>query len=661
MDRSDPSTAPTADAWRDRVRAELGDAAFAALSVTLPGGLDVDPLYTSAPVPPDAPPVVGATARWAHGPRYDTPGLAAANERMLDDLVGGSDGAWVVLDRAARLGHDPAADDAVGVGVGGLDVACLDDLARVFDDVHVEMIRLLVDGGGNVVPTAALVDALLARRGIAQDAASVWLVGDPFAAWARDGALPRPLARLDAEIAALTRRSIARGDDWRTIGIDATVYHDAGAHAPDELGFALAAAAHRLRTLDGAGVDLAAAADRFVFRLAVGRDTFLAIAKCRALRRAWSAMLDAVGVAARPAAIHACVSDRMASRWDPETNALRSTSAVFAALCGGADVVTAPPHDRVAGGDSARGRRIARNTATILDEESHLADVDDPAGGSYYVESLTDALARAAWETLRAVEADGGLAAALAGGAVHDRIDAAWRERCDSIDRRALAITGVTAFPDPNAEPPVAGDDARRDAIAAAVRRALDRRSADGRPNCAALEADDLAAAAACATNGASLAALSDACGTGSAATIEPLALRRDAERFEALRDVGHAAGVTAVVATLGPLAAHQPHSRAARNALAAAGVAVRIESADDAPASVERGAGVVCIAGAADAVAAAGSLVAALRDAGAAGVIATAPVDGVPIDGVLAPDVDLFALLTALLRAAGAGEDDAS
>ena len=98
----------------------------------------------------------------------------------------------------------------------------------------------------------------------------------------------------------------------------------------------------------------------------------------------------------------------MTSKHDPWVNMLRGTVAAFAAGVGGADAVTVVPFDEPLGVPDAFGRRIARNTSSLLIEESHVAAVTDPAGGSYAVEKLTDDLAVAGWAELGRIEADGG-------------------------------------------------------------------------------------------------------------------------------------------------------------------------------------------------------------------------------------------------------------
>lgn len=137
----------------------------------------------------------------------------------------------------------------------------------------------------------------------------------------------------------------------------------------------------------------------------------------------------------------------MMTRRDPWVNMLRTTLACLGAGVGGADSVTVLPFDHALGLPDAFARRIARNTSTILLEESHLARVIDPAGGSWYVERLTAELADAAWAFFQEIERSGGQAAALRSGMIGERLAATWAARSRDLARRKEPVTGVSEFP----------------------------------------------------------------------------------------------------------------------------------------------------------------------------------------------------------------------
>ena len=233
--------------------------------------------------------------------------------------------------------------------------------------------------------------------------------------------------------------------------VDATAVHDQGASDAQELGYSLAAGAAYLRTLTEAGLSLEQALGLVEFRYAATDEQFPTIAKLRAARRLWArvAELSEAPASARGQRQHVVTSRPMMSKYDPWVNMLRTTVAAFAAGVGGADAVTVLPFDSVLGRPDAFGRRIARNTSSLLIAESHLAKVADPAGGSYAVEKLTDDLAAAAWAEFGRIEESGGLAAALADGSLQARVDEVVARREDEIAHRTRPLTGLTRVPEP--------------------------------------------------------------------------------------------------------------------------------------------------------------------------------------------------------------------
>lgn len=248
--------------------------------------------------------------------------------------------------------------------------------------------------------------------------------------------------------APVARRGLQLG--VRALVVDGTALHDQGASDAQELGWAIATGVSYLRLLAEEGFTVDHAARLVEFRLAATDEQFPTIAKVRAARRLWARVLEASGVegdASGEMVLHVVTSRPMTSRRDPWVNMLRGTVAAFAAGVGGADAVTVVPFDDPLGVPDAFGRRIARNTSSLLIEESHVAAVTDPAGGSYAVERLTDDLAAAGWAELGRIEAAGGALADDARAGVHERVSAVALERDARVADRSRPLTGVSEFP----------------------------------------------------------------------------------------------------------------------------------------------------------------------------------------------------------------------
>jgi methylmalonyl-CoA mutase len=422
-----------------------GAAAEDALSTRLQDGVRVRPLYTAedadtpdAGYPGFAPFVRGGQPQGAalHGwdvrQRHDDPDPVRSHEAVLADLENGVGSLWLTL------------------GGESLPVAAL---PQVLEGVYLDLAGVVLDAGAETGVAAEQLFRVYQERGVPANAALGNLGADPLGLLARTGGdeSGAETGRRLAEAGALAVRCAEQYPGLRAITVDALVHHEAGASTAQELGCSLATGLAYLRELTGAGLSLEQAAGQLEFRYAATADQFTTIATLRAARRLWARVIEvcaAPGAAPATAAQrqHAVGSAVMATERDPWVNILRGTLACMAAGVGGADAVTVLPFDSALGLPDAFARRVARNTQSVLLEESHLARVIDPAGGSWYVEELTDQLARAGWAWFQEIERAGGQQAALRSGLVAERIAASWAERSADLAHRREPITGVSEF-----------------------------------------------------------------------------------------------------------------------------------------------------------------------------------------------------------------------
>ncbi|MET7904942.1 methylmalonyl-CoA mutase small subunit [Streptomyces sp. NPDC005355] len=447
----------TRDTWRHLVEGVLrktgtsdavGVQAEAALATELEDGISVRPLYTAEDAPEDpgypgfAPFVRGGRAEgsavsgWDVRQRHTQPDPARANQAVLTDLENGAGSVWLA------------------VGAAGVPV---DALPEALQGVYLDLAPVVLDAGADFEAAARALLRLYDDRQVPPHAALGNLGADPLGLVARTGRDEELAAHL-AAAADLAVTCYRDHPGVRALTVDALPYHEAGGSVAQELGCSLAAGVAYLRTLTEAGLSVEAACAELEFRYAATADQFLTIAKLRAARRLWARVAQACGAATASLECaqrqHAVTSPVMMTRRDPWVNMLRTTVASLAAGVGGADAVTVLPFDSAIGLPDDFARRIARNTSTILLEESQLARVIDPAGGSWYVERLTDDVSRAAWAWFQEIERAGGLAAALASGLVRDRLADTWARRSRDLARRKEPITGVSEFPN-LAEQPV--------------------------------------------------------------------------------------------------------------------------------------------------------------------------------------------------------------
>jgi methylmalonyl-CoA mutase len=192
--------------------------------------------------------------------------------------------------------------------------------------------------------------------------------------------------------------------------IHAESFQENGATSVEEVGFALAAGVDFLRAMQQRGLAPERVAASITFSFAMGPEFFMQAAKLRAFRLVWAQAAESFGIARQStrARIYARTSRWNRTSSDPHTNALRGTTEAMSAAIGGAESIYVAPFDECCETPHEASRRLARNTQIILRQEVFLARVADAAGGSYYVEALTDSIAASAWKLLQEIEAAGG-------------------------------------------------------------------------------------------------------------------------------------------------------------------------------------------------------------------------------------------------------------
>lgn len=422
--------------WRKLVERALKGAPFDKLISRTYDDLAIAPLYSRARSPgPRA--VRAEPGRWSILTRVDHFDAAAANRLALEDLEGGADGLQIVF--AGALG-------AYGAGLA-------DDsdeaIAHLFENIRLDYgIPALIEFSPRAQNAADAIIRLLDRAHVEPSITRVAFGFDPLGAQALHGFLPTPWAE-GAEVFAQRVKAVAKlGFRFGTIAADVRVIHAAGGAEAQELGFAIAAALAYLRALDDAGLPLESARELLSFRLAADADQFVTIAKFRSLRRLWARIEEASGLRPAPIHIHAETAWRMAARRDPWNNLLRATLAAFGAAIGGADAITVQPFTQALGTPDEFARRLARDTQLVLQDESHVHVVDDPAAGSGGIEALTDALSERAWSVFQQIEAEGGLATALEKGSFQAQVAETAARRAQNVARARDKITGANEFPD---------------------------------------------------------------------------------------------------------------------------------------------------------------------------------------------------------------------
>lgn len=424
------------------------------LTVKTPDGLTIQPLYTAQDGvavardlrarDPDRP--------WDLRVRAAHPDPLHTAKDVLTDLENGA--------ASVLLRIDPA-------GANGVAVGSADDLSKALSGVMLDLAPVALDAG-YWGPKAA--DWLGALAKAAPNAPLAFHL-DPLTAFAQSGVSPGPIEShvfSAATVGSRLAQTYVKASLFLATGRAA---HEAGGSNTEELAMMAASALAYAKALVRQGLSMEDAFGRIVLGVSLDGEYFTGVAKVRAAKAIWARLTQACGVTVPPT-IEARSSRRMLAKADAWTNLLRLTSAGFAGAVGGADVILLDAFTDAIGLPTAFARRQARNTQLVLMEESNLGRVADPAGGAWYLDSLTDQLARAAWGGFQAIEAAGGIIKALESGLVADAVNATRAAQEAAFADKSRKILGVTVFPNaddkaPEVETPdaaafaVAGPDVR--------------------------------------------------------------------------------------------------------------------------------------------------------------------------------------------------------
>lgn len=454
---------PTYEAWKAEAEKALKGASFESRMITKTyEEIDLKPIYRPEDLegkvlhktlPGGAPYLRGAHASgymgssWLIAQECDRSLPETFNETLKNELTRGLTALNFRLDTPTRLGLDPDTKTAVA-GDEGLSLSCLPDLAAALEEIDLERWPVLSQAGVSPLPVLALFGALTKARGVKSDKLSGFIAGDPLGMLAARGEIPGTLETFYDEMAAAVRWAGQKAPALRTILADGTPYHNSGANAIQELGFALATAVTYIRAMQERGLEFSEVAPHMQLSFSLGANMFMELAKIRAARVLWYQVAEAFGGGADTLSIkiHGRTSHFTKTVYDPYVNMLRTTTEAFAGVVGGLDSLHVGPFDEAVRQGDEFSRRIARNTQIILQQECTLTQPVDPAGGSWYVEALTDHLAREAWKLFCQVEEQGGMLKALQSGFPQAQAEKTSKKRFSNLAKRRDVIVGNNMY-----------------------------------------------------------------------------------------------------------------------------------------------------------------------------------------------------------------------
>jgi methylmalonyl-CoA mutase len=465
-----PNPAPlfpssTYEEWKAAAESLLKGAPFDKVMLTqTPEGITRQPIYLKESLDPQGPaatlPGADGYLRGARPDGYRVKPWEIAqelpygdstefNQALLSDLSRGQDAVSVTPDLATLAGLDPDSAPIGDVAACGLSLASLADLKRAFRGVLPDAVSFHFQSGAGGLAIESLFLAWLAGKSVDATKISGSFNFDPLAILAGSGKLPTSPEQCYDEMAAAVSFNSSALPGFSTVGVSALPYHCAGASAVQELGALLATGLSYLRALGERGIGINEAAKQVRFTLSIGPDFFMEIAKLRAIRPLWARVVRELGGSEEAAVLrtHARTGLYNKTRHDPYVNMLRTTTEALSGVIGGVDSLAVGAFDECLGLPDEFSRRIARNTQVILQEECELTAVVDPAGGSWFIESLTAEVSRKSWDFFREIEKQGGIAKALESGFVQEQIAAVRKEAEQQLSQRRRSLVGTNQYP----------------------------------------------------------------------------------------------------------------------------------------------------------------------------------------------------------------------
>lgn len=436
----DQFPATTYDEWRAKVEADLKGADFDKKLVWRTNeGFNVQPVYrredikdlqTTNSLPGEYP--------YVRGTRTDNDWLTR------QEIVAES------AEEANSIALDVLNKGVTSLGFS-IKEATADEVATLLKDIHVPAVEVNFTCCPNKAQALAeVLVKFLQEKGWADDFRGS-IDYNPLRKALRHGA-----GNVSDEVVAQAKKlveTVAPVKGLRVLSVDSNVLSNAGAYIFQELGYALAWGADWMTLLTDAGLDATEVARRIKFNMGVSSNFFMEIAKFRAARMLWAEIVRQYNPScpcAEKMMCHAVTSRFNQTIYDAYVNLLRSQTEAFSAAVAGVDSMTVTPFDVAYKKPDEFSERIARNQQFLLKEESHMDKVIDPAGGSYYVETLTVSIAQQAWKLFLDVEENGSFFKQVNEGLVQKAVNASCEKRHTDVARRKEILLGTNQYPNIN-------------------------------------------------------------------------------------------------------------------------------------------------------------------------------------------------------------------
>ena len=433
---------PTYEQWKEEAVASLKGAPFEKKLFTKTyEGITLEPLYTAE-----------------HAEKFAKQLSMPGFEDYLRGVAAGGYLAqpWQIAQNVAgtpaqanaQLKHELAAGaTAISFDYDEICLKTVDDLIALLDGVCLLETPLNIYAGADATKLQDLFWARIEKKGFTDYNYKGCLGADPIGEFALRGksCCKDAIAKLPQAL----KFAQAKTPELKTVYVNGAIYSNAGANAVQEVAASMATAVYYMEYLTEQGFSVDDAAKTIRFRFALGANFFMEIAKLRAARVIWAQIVKAFGGSDEAAKIDiaAQTSEFTQTVYDPYVNILRSTSQTFSGVVGGVSELTVHPFDKAVRPADELSRRVARNLQVMMQTEFGLMAPADPAGGSWYVETLTGQVAESVWAKLQEIQAKGGILAVLEDGSLHAEVEAVLNARFKALAQRSDKAVGSNMYP----------------------------------------------------------------------------------------------------------------------------------------------------------------------------------------------------------------------
>ncbi len=461
---------PTYSHWKNLVKHELNGKNFDDHLITDSyEGIKIQPLYTKSDIEKiqylDNMPGFenylrgnsaggNVTNGWEIKQLLKTTNLEEFNKQLRKALKNGQNSITIPIDLSILIDENFKIEKSHQSEYNGLFISSIDSFEKLFEKIEIKNYPVYIEANYSPLPIFSLFASYMNKHKISISDIQGGITADFIGYLSVKGTLPHSINSCFNNLKHLTLWLHKNNSKMKSIAVSGIQYNSAGATAVQELTFTLATAVEYLNELIDRGLSPQISAEKMMFSFGIGPFYFMEIAKLRAARILWSQIASEYGISGLGKQIFTIAKTSVYNQtvYDPYVNMLRTATETFSAIVAGANGIQTNPFNETLGMPDNFSTHLARNTQLILKEEAHLNKIIDPAGGSFYVEKLTEEVAEKAWTLVQKIEKNGGMLKSLKSGIPQKMIEETAKRRNKNLEHRKDILIGINKYANPTEE-----------------------------------------------------------------------------------------------------------------------------------------------------------------------------------------------------------------